>query len=227
MRTVAKTFCKLCLLVCGDEATEACGTVNLCAGLEAGIEGCIYAAKEGWSEHNNGDEFGFTLVDARNAFNKINRTAMLWTVRHVWPSGSKFAFNIYKHFATLGIQGRGPTDYCFLLSEKGVTQGCPLAMVLYALGLLTLTAHLISSMPNLFQPWHAKDGAAGGKWDDILLWCELLMAEGPNCGYFPESTNSVLIVHPDQVGQAKAKFEHLGLQVTTGNRYLGGFIGDT
>ena len=33
------------------------------------------------------------LVDARNGFNEFNRLAMLWTVRHRWPVGSRFAFN--------------------------------------------------------------------------------------------------------------------------------------
>ena len=33
------------------------------------------------------------LVDARNGFNELGRKAMLWTVRHQWAGGSRFAFN--------------------------------------------------------------------------------------------------------------------------------------
>ena len=44
---------------------------------------------------------GTTLVDARNGFNELSRLAMLWTVRHRWPAGAKFAFNCYKHWAQL------------------------------------------------------------------------------------------------------------------------------
>ena len=36
---------------------------------------------------------GTTLIDARNGFNKLSRLAMLWTVRHRWPTGARFAFN--------------------------------------------------------------------------------------------------------------------------------------
>ena len=36
---------------------------------------------------------GKTLVDARNGFNKLSRLAILWTVRHRWPAGMRFAFN--------------------------------------------------------------------------------------------------------------------------------------
>ena len=34
--------------------------------------------------HNIGDtqEWGFLFIDARNAFNEINRTVMLWVIRH-------------------------------------------------------------------------------------------------------------------------------------------------
>ena len=39
------------------------------------------------------DPSGTTLVDTRNGFNKLSRLAMLWTVRHRWPAGARFAFN--------------------------------------------------------------------------------------------------------------------------------------
>ena len=41
---------------------------------------------------------GTTLVDACNGFNELSRLAMLWTVRHRWPAGARFAFNCYKHW---------------------------------------------------------------------------------------------------------------------------------
>ena len=36
---------------------------------------------------------GTTLVDALNGFSKLIRLAMLWTVRHRWPEGARFALN--------------------------------------------------------------------------------------------------------------------------------------
>ena len=60
------------LLATKHEATEACGTHNLCGGLEAGIEGGIHSAKQTWEQMNAEEDVGFTLVDARNAFNEIN-----------------------------------------------------------------------------------------------------------------------------------------------------------
>ena len=45
------------------------------------------------------DPSGTTLVDARNGFNELSRLAMLWTVRHRWPAGARFAFNCYSYWA--------------------------------------------------------------------------------------------------------------------------------
>ena len=36
---------------------------------------------------------GTTLVDACNGFNELSCLAMIWTVRHCWPAGARFAFN--------------------------------------------------------------------------------------------------------------------------------------
>ena len=36
---------------------------------------------------------GTTLVDACNGFNELSCMEMLWTVRHRWLTGAKFAFN--------------------------------------------------------------------------------------------------------------------------------------
>eukprot|EP00957_Ditylum_brightwellii_P131615 10037849-Ditylum_brightwellii.AAC.1 len=63
--------------------------------------------------------------------------AMLWHVRHVWPSGCRYAFNTYRHWKILVVRG----GKC-LYSKEGVTQGGPLAMILYALGVLPIIDHL-------------------------------------------------------------------------------------
>ena len=34
-----------------------------------------------------------TLVDDHNGFNELSLLTMIHTVRHCWPSGTRFAFN--------------------------------------------------------------------------------------------------------------------------------------
>ncbi len=61
---------KCVLLVAVEEAKEACGVDQLCTGLEAGIEGAVHALRLLWRSHATEEEWGFLLVDAKNAFNE-------------------------------------------------------------------------------------------------------------------------------------------------------------
>ena len=51
---------------------------------------------------------GTTRVDACNSFNELSRLALLWTVRHRWPAGARFAFKCYKHWAQLLLRQPSP-----------------------------------------------------------------------------------------------------------------------
>eukprot|EP00978_Attheya_sp_CCMP212_P041116 scaffold231684_cov46-Attheya_sp.AAC.1 len=45
-----RLFAKCLIKVIGHEATSACGNVNLCAGLPAGIEGAVHAVRQSFDE---------------------------------------------------------------------------------------------------------------------------------------------------------------------------------
>ena len=158
-KTWRRLGAKCVLKIAGSEAKEACGTDQLCAGLEAAIEGGIHATKEWWDVHRQEEDYGFLLIDARNAFNEQNRTKMLYTVRHEWPSGSRFVFNCYKHYAILVIRGKDAA--AFLFSKEGVTQGNPLAMVCYGTGFLPLIRQLKVGFSTAKQQWYADDSGIG------------------------------------------------------------------
>ena len=60
-----------CLLqVTGQEAKASYGTAHLSGGVEAGIEGGINEIRFLWEENSQEEEWGFLLIDARNAFNE-------------------------------------------------------------------------------------------------------------------------------------------------------------
>jgi hypothetical protein len=102
-----------------------------------------------WTAEAEGDQWeecvdrpeGLTLVDARNGFNKLSRYAMLWTARHRWPKGARFAFNCYRHYARCLVRSPGGKP-SILLNREGVTEGCPQSRILYELGLLLLAEYL-------------------------------------------------------------------------------------
>ena len=82
-----RLFAKIVLKVAGTEATMACWDEQLCAGLKVRIDGAIHRVQALWDENSTTEDWGFLLVDTKNAFNKINQVEMLWTVRHLCPSG--------------------------------------------------------------------------------------------------------------------------------------------
>ena len=61
--------------------------------MEAGIEGAIHAARLQWAQHSHEEDWGFLLIDVRNAFIEENWTAMVWAVWNKWPGGAQFTFN--------------------------------------------------------------------------------------------------------------------------------------
>ena len=124
-----RLLAKCVIAIAGREAKVACGTAQLCAGLEAGIEGAAHAIDTLWRQHEDDEEWGFLLVDARNAFNEGNRHAFLWTIRPRWPSGARFTFNCYKHWSMLILRNPDGQDCEALHSREGVTQGDPLSMI--------------------------------------------------------------------------------------------------
>ena len=130
-------------------AKSAYGTTQLVEGLEAGIEGGIHAIRVLFEEHRKEEDWDFLLIDARNAFNGENRTAMLWAVQHEWPSGAQFTFNCYRYWATLVFRDIGDGSGQFLHSKEGVTHGDPLAMITYGIGVLPLIQELREDHPRV------------------------------------------------------------------------------
>ena len=112
--TWRRMMAKCLLWFTGQEAKAVCGTTQLTGEVEAGIEGRIHEMRVLCEEHSQEEDLGFLLIDARNEFNKENRTAMLWAVRHEWPSGAQFTFNCYRHWATMVVSdtGDGQVTYC-------------------------------------------------------------------------------------------------------------------
>ena len=70
--------------------------------------------------YDDDDTEAILLVDAKNAFNSLNREAALHNVRFLCPSLATVLHNCYKAPSRLIVAGRGE-----LSSEEGITQGDP------------------------------------------------------------------------------------------------------
>ena len=63
---------------------------------------------------------------------------------------ARFAFNCYHHSAQLIVRRVGGSC-SVILSEEGVTQGDPLAMILYGLALAPLAKEIREAVPGAMQ----------------------------------------------------------------------------
>ena len=93
--------------------------------------------------------------------------------------------NTYRVDVALYIEGTT------LFSEEGTTQGDPLALPMYALGVLPL---IDSISGDLMQVWYADDATACGNLSEIRLWWDKLLQFGPDFGYFPNPSKTCLVV---------------------------------
>ena len=112
---------------------------------------------------------GLLLIDATNAFNSMNRTVLLHNIQYIGPPMSKYIRNCYQRKSRLFITGGGEIG-----SAEGTTQGDPLAMAAYGVGITPLF-QLIRNETK--QAAFADDLSGAHKlitlrkwWDNIKSW---------------------------------------------------------
>ena len=209
------------------DVQHAAGCLQLCTGIRSGIEAAVHMNEQAW--HDDSTE-AVLLVDADNAFNRLNRKVALHNVQQICPPMYKYLFNHYQSPAHLVIANSSDSEPFDLSSDEGCTQGDVGAMAFYALGVKPLVDKLDSKCchpNNCKQSWYADDSGAIGRLIAIKKWWDTLISLGPKYGYFPKPEKTVLLLkHPDDVRQANAIFENTGIKLKLdGHRYLGAALG--
>ena len=199
---------------------KAAGPLQLCAGQSSGVEAAVHAMKEIWELHATD---GILMVDADNAFNRLNRKVALWNIQFTCPALKCVVINTYRKDASIFILGG-----IIIQSSEGTTQGDPIAMVMYAVSLSPLAQSLSSevSKQDCKQVWFADDGNGGGTLAALRAWWDALASIGPMYGYFPNAGKSVLLVKEASLEEANRVFEGTNIKVDiAGQSHLGEVIG--
>ena len=116
----------------------------------------------------------------------LNREVALRNIQHLCPSLSVVLINTYREDIDLFVDG------ATLLSTEGTTQGDPLAMAMYGIGILPLIKKLQTC--DVTQTWYADDAAAAGSTANIRCWWDMITKAGPMFGYYPNASKTHLIV---------------------------------
>ena len=116
-----------------------------------------------------------------------HRRVTLLNSQVVCPPMDRLLINTYRTPAHL-VTPSGE----MILSTEGTTQGDPIAMAMYAIGLAPLIRRL--EAPGAQQIWFADDSAAGSLLNTRRRWWDLLNEIGPAYGYYPNGCKTWLVV---------------------------------
>ena len=201
-----------------SDIQQACGSIQVCAGLEAGCKAAVHAVRETFAQD---DTEAALLIDASNAFNSANRRCTIQNIAILCPSFFIFLVNTYRVPIRLFI----PAWKKEILSLEGTTQGDPAAMGMYALSVMPLIKEL--SQETLVQAWYADDGTGVGRIQRLKAWWDTIVALGPKYGYHPNARKTVLVVKAEHETKARQLFDGTGIEIMTGGvRHLGAALGD-
>ena len=131
---------KVIVSVLKNDVIDCSGSLQVCAGQEAGIEAAVYALNSMYNDENNDAVF---LVDPSNAFNSLNRETFRHNISYICPAISVFVKNCYNSPSRLYIiEGKE------LKSNEGTTQVDPVSMAVYGIGVTPLINMLIDIVVN-------------------------------------------------------------------------------
>ena len=163
------------------------------------------------------------FVDASNAFNSINRKAMLHNIQYLCPSMATYVKNCYGKPSRLFVAGGKEIE-----SAEGSTQGDPTAMQAYGVGILPMLTIIKPEVQpkKMKHVAYADDLGGGSTLNKVRKWWEKIVEYGLKFGYFPKASKSWLVVKEERLEEAKELFKGAGINITTeGRKYLGGYIG--
>ena len=202
-----------------QEIQEAGGPLQVSTGLKGSAEAAIHAMKTLFDQDSTD---AIILVDAANAFNRLNRQAALHNLQYLCAPFCTILINTYRNPARLFLTGGGE-----ILSEEGTTQGDALAMAFYGIGTNPILRFTRKHVPEVKQVWLADDATGAGKLGPLKSWWQAVSKEGTKFGYFVKPSKSWLVLKdPSKLEEAQRLFADSPINITTdGKRHLGASIG--
>ena len=85
-----------------------------------------------------------------------------------------------------------------------------------------MDSYIRAHVPEACQALFADDVTAVGPLSSLFHWWRHLSSAGPDFGYFPNASKTVLIVKPEHLAAAESIFASASIQIAAqGQRHLG------
>lgn len=189
---------------------------QVAVGVKGGAEALIHAAAATLQAVRNltGNDlvvaqrnFVFLQTDRRNAFNLVSREKFLAACKKHVPDAYAYAVAAYEEATTI-IYGDAEIS-----SETGCQQGCPLAMLLYALAEADADAEIAQDLKDALdlRGSYADDSNIAGSLEAVCRYHQRQKELAPNYGFEFNPRKYTLACHPDA---KEAALSALGLDET-------------
>ena len=167
---------KVAMLKVKKEMSAYLGDFQFGVGIPNGAEAVLHNANRFLNSFHSDGSMAMLTVDFSNAFNLVDRTALLREVSLRCPSISPWVQFLYAQPARLYVG-----DVC-IGATTGVQQGDPLGPLLFALALHPLVLILQESCSLPFQAWYLDDGTLIGNTIEVAKALNIIQTEGPILG---------------------------------------------
>ncbi|XP_026384575.1 uncharacterized protein LOC113280132 [Papaver somniferum] len=204
----------------GKEMRSYMGDFQFGFSVKCTGEAILHVVNRALEEKWNQDNYLMLLVDFYNAFNLIDRTAMIAEVRNLCPSISRWVEFSYASPARLYY-----TDHV-LSSAQGVQQGDPRGPLSFSLTVHPLILSIANRCELEVQDWYLEDGTVIGDTLMVAKALQITQDEGAARGLFlnirkielfwpsPDPRASTICVFPPDISRPEKGVKLLGAPVS-------------
>ena len=216
-RLISKAAMPLAL----DECRDYLQPYQLANATPCGIDAIVHRARELIRLHGGDSKLAHVAVDAKNAFNLVERQEMLEATREHIPSIARWVFYIYATEDPQLVSTGG-----IIASAQGTQQGDPLSMLLFSLAINDLVRRVGQECNLMLNAWYADDAHLIGSIDQIGKALRLIREEGPRVNYLLQPAKSEIYWPTSATAPRKRLLRQFPMkQLTSGMTMLGAPVG--
>ncbi|GKA62082.1 putative reverse transcriptase domain-containing protein [Tanacetum coccineum] len=156
----------------GKEMSKYLSDFQFGVGVSGGAEAILHSVNRVLSEYHNDGSLAMLTMDFSNAFNLVDRSALLYEVRVKCPLISLWVDFLYGQASRLYI---GDTHIWSATEEQ---QGDPLRPFLFALILHLLLHKIKDSYKLLLHAWYLDDGTVIGDSKEVARVLDIIKVNG-------------------------------------------------